>query len=466
MESLTSRLLQNRKQRNLNEATKEKKRDKLRILIVSKSEDNHTVKRIVEDAKKLGHEVFVVDILGAFITYEKNTHKIYNISEGDGFDISSQDTIAIIRATVKEKTSYLDLLSQLEKIGICMVNSRETVDICADKYRTYLKLQEYGLTQPKTSLISSVEHKDVAIESLDTKYPVVMKTLSGSKGVGVLFVESERSYDSLVQLLHNQNPNVDLLVQEYIKTDKDIRVIVLGGQIIAAMERAVIEGDFRSNVSQGGKVKQYKLTDLEKEQCILAAKAVNGVWTAVDFIPSKDPKSKAPYILEVNHSPGTQGIEEASGENIVKQIIKHFEDDKHRIKVPEQCGYFEVIKIEPFGELVAKFDTGNSSRPVFHAKDIEVKDKDITFSHNGKSYKTKHQGKYTTVTGAGEDVRWIVELDMEFAGTVYSKISFGLDNREELSSDVLLNREIMSRLNVMVNPARKYVVTTKFSVDK
>ena len=466
MESLTSRLLQNRKQRNLNEATKEKKRDKLRILIVSKSEDNHTVKRIVEDAKKLGHEVFVVDILGAFITYEKNTHKIYNISEGDGFDISSQDTIAIIRATVKEKTSYLDLLSQLEKIGICMVNSRETVDICADKYRTYLKLQEYGLTQPKTSLISSVEHKDVAIESLDTKYPVVMKTLSGSKGVGVLFVESERSYDSLVQLLHNQNPNVDLLVQEYIKTDKDIRVIVLGGQIIAAMERTVIEGDFRSNVSQGGKVKQYKLTDLEKEQCILAAKAVNGVWTAVDFIPSKDPKSKAPYILEVNHSPGTQGIEEASGENIVKQIIKHFEDDKHRIKVPEQCGYFEVIKIEPFGELVAKFDTGNSSRPVFHAKDIEVKDKDITFSHNGKSYKTKHQGKYTTVTGAGEDVRWIVELDMEFAGTVYSKISFGLDNREELSSDVLLNREIMSRLNVMVNPARKYVVTTKFSVDK
>ncbi len=466
MESLTSRLLQNRKQRNLNEDTKEKKRDKLRILIVSKSEDNHTVKRIVEDAKKLGHEVFVVDILGAFITYEKNTHKIYNISEGDGFDISSQDTIAIIRATVKEKTSYLDLLSQLEKIGICMVNSRETVDICADKYRTYLKLQEYGLTQPKTSLISSVEHKDVAIESLDTKYPVVMKTLSGSKGVGVLFVESERSYDSLVQLLHNQNPNVDLLVQEYIKTDKDIRVIVLGGQIIAAMERAVIEGDFRSNVSQGGKVKQYKLTDLEKEQCILAAKAVNGVWTAVDFIPSKDPKSKAPYILEVNHSPGTQGIEEASGENIVKQIIKHFEDDKHRIKVPEQCGYFEVIKIEPFGELVAKFDTGNSSRPVFHAKDIEVKDKDITFSHNGKSYKTKHQGKYTTVTGAGEDVRWIVELDIEFAGTVYSKISFGLDNREELSSDVLLNREIMSRLNVMVNPARKYVVTTKFSVDK
>ena len=454
----------------ISEGPEETKKDKLRVLVVSKKEEDgelsRTAQRISDEGKKLKHEVFVVDILGAFITYEKDTYKIYNISEGKGFDISSQDTIAIIRATVKEKSSYLDLLSQLEKIGICMVNSRETVDICSDKYRTYLKLQEYGLTQPKTSLISSVEHKDVAIEGLDTKYPVVMKTLSGSKGVGVLFVESERSYDSLVQLLHNQNPNVDLLVQEYIKTDKDIRVIVLGGQIIAAMERSVIEGDFRSNVSQGGKVKHYKLTDLEKEQCILAAKAVNGVWTSVDFIPTKEPKSKAPYILEVNHSPGTQGIEEASGENIVKQILKHFEEEKHRIKVPEQCGYFEVIKIEPFGELVAKFDTGNSARSVFHAKDIEVKDKEITFSHNGKSYKTKHYGKYTAVAGAGEDVRWIVELDMEFAGTVYSKIRFGLDNREELASDVLLNREVMSRINVMVNPARKYVVTTKFSVDK
>ena len=454
----------------ISEGPEEKKKDTLRILVISKKEEDgelsRTAQRISDEGKKLKHEVFVVDIDGAFITYEEDTYRIYNISEDTGFDINSTDTIAIIRGSVKLKNSYLDLLSQLEKIGICMVNSRETVGICADKYRTYLKLQEYGLTQPKTSLIASVEHKDIAFEKLDTEYPMIMKTLSGTKGVGVLFIESERSYDSLVQLLYHQNPNVDLIIQEYIKTEKDIRVIVLGGLIVAAMERKVIEGDFRSNVSQGSEVKSYKLTDLEKEQCLLASKAVNGVWTAVDFIPAEDPKTKPPYILEVNHSPGTEGIEEASGENIVKKVIQHFEYVKSRIKVPEQCGYFETVRIEPFGELIAKFDTGNSSMPVFHATDIKVKDDKIEFSHNGKTHKTKHYGKYTTVTGAGEDIRWIVEFAMEFAGTIYPEIRFGLDNREDLSSDVLLNREIMSRINVMVNPRRKYVVTTKFSVDK
>ena len=453
----------------ISEGPEEKKKDKLRVLVISKKEEDgelsRTVKRISDEGKKLGHEVFIVDIDGTFVTYEEDTHRIYNISEDTGFDISSTDTIAIIRGSVKLKSSYLDLLSQLEKIGICMINSRETVGICADKYRTYLKLQEYGLIQPKTSLIASVEHKDVAFEKLDTQYPIVMKTLSGSKGVGVLFIESERSYDSLVQLLYHQNPEVDLIIQEYIKTEKDIRVIVLGGLIVASMERKVIEGDFRSNVSQGGKVAKYKLTDLEKEQCLLASKAVNGVWTAVDFIPSKDPKTKPPYILEVNHSPGTEGIEKASGENIVKQVVQHFEDVKNRIKVPEQCGYFEIVRIEPFGKLVAKFDTGNSSMPVIHAKDIKVKDGKITFSHNGKTHETKHYGKYTAVTGAGEDDRWVVELDMEFAGTIYPEIRFGLDNREDLSSDVLLNREIMSRINVMVNPRRKYVVTAKIGVE-
>ena len=132
-----------------------------------------------------------------------------------------------------------------------------------------------------------------------------MKTLEGSKGVGVIFVESERQIESLVQLLSHQNEDIDLLVQEYIKTDGDVRVIVLGGKIIAAMKREVIEGDFRSNVSQGAKAEEYPLTELEVEQSLLAAKAIDGSWTAVDFIPSEDPKTKPPYILEVNNSPGT-----------------------------------------------------------------------------------------------------------------------------------------------------------------
>ncbi len=450
----------------------EKKPDKLRILVVSAENEKsdkklfHTARRITEESKKLGYEVFVVDILGAFIAYEKGTYKIYNSNDDTGFDITSNNTIAIVRGTVRLKDSWLDLLSQLEKIGVCMINSRETVSICADKYRTYLKLQDYGLTQPKTALVPSVEHKDIAIEKIDTKFPIVMKTLAGSKGIGVLFVESERSYDSLVQLLYNQNPDVDLLVQKYIKTDRDIRVIVLGGLVVASMERQVIEGDFRSNVSQGSKVKSYELSDLEIEQCLLASKAVNGVWTAVDFIPSEDPKTKPPYILEVNHSPGTAGIEKASGKNIVKEVIQHFATSDNRISVPDQCGFIEVVTVKPFGELVGKFDTGNARYSVIHAEDIKISGKEITFTHGDKTITTKLLGDYVSITGGGKDKRPIVELEFEFAGTNYGKIKFGLDNRNELTTPVLLNRKTMRLLNVMVNPARKYVVTTKFSIEE
>jgi len=446
----------------------EAKEDKYRILVISAEPDNnklfHTAQRVTDEAKKSGHEVYVVKVEGAIVSYD-NGYKIFNANDRVGFEIDN-DTVAIVRGSVRLKKSYLDLLSQLEKIGVCMVNSRETVEISADKYRTYLKLQDYGLTQPKTVLIPNADTLQQSLESLDSKFPIIMKTLEGSKGVGVLFIESERQIESLVQLLYNQNEDVDLLIQEYIKTDGDIRVIVLGGKVIASMKRDVVEGDFRSNVSQGAKVKEYELTDLELEQCLLAAKAIDGSWVAVDFIPSKNPKTEPPYILEVNHSPGTEGIEKATGDNIVKKVIDFYSNPKNRYAVPSQCGWEEIVTVKPFGDLVAKFDTGNALYPVLHAEDIEVKGNKITFTNGEKTITTKLVGDYVSMTGGGKDERYLIELEFEFAGSSYGKITFGLDNRDAFNTDVLLNRKTMRMLNVMVNPRRKYIVTTQFTLDK
>jgi len=446
----------------------EAKEDKYRILVISAEPDNnklfHTAQRVTDEAKKSGHEVYVVKVEGAIITYD-NGYKIFNADDEVGFVIDN-DTVAIVRGSVRLKKSYLDLLSQLEKIGVCMVNSRETVEISADKYRTYLKLQDYGLTQPKTVLIPNADTLQQSLESLDSKFPIIMKTLEGSKGVGVLFIESERQIESLVQLLYSQNEDVDLLIQEYIKTDGDIRVIVLGGKVIASMKRDVVEGDFRSNVSQGAKVKEYELTDLELEQCLLAAKAIDGSWVAVDFIPSKNPKTEPPYILEVNHSPGTEGIEKATGDNIVKKVIDFYSNPDNRYAVPSQCGWEEIVTVKPFGDLVAKFDTGNALYPVLHAEDIEVKGNKITFTNGEKTITTKLVGDYVSTTGGGKDERYLIELEFEFAGSSYGKITFGLDNRDAFNTDVLLNRKTMRMLNVMVNPRRKYIVTTQFTLDK
>ena len=446
----------------------EAKEEKFRILVISAEPNNnklfHTSQRIVDESEKSGHDVYVVKVEGAIIIYD-NGYKIYNSDDKDGFEIDN-DTIAIVRGSVRLKKSYLDLLSRLEKIGMCMVNSRETIEISSDKYRTYVKLQDFGLTQPKTVLIPNEKTWKQAVEVLDTKFPIIMKTLEGSKGVGVLFIESERQIESLIQLLYSQNDDVDLLIQEYIKTDGDIRVIVLGGKIIASMKRDVIEDDFRSNVSQGAKVKEYDLTDVEIEHCLLAAKAIDGSWTAVDFIPSKNPKKDPPYILEVNHSPGTEGIEKATGKNIVKQVIDHYANPDNRYAVPTQCGWEEIVTIKPFGDLIAKFDTGNARYSVLHAEDVKVKGKEITFTHGEKTITTKLVGDYVSITGGGKDERYLVELEFHFAGSSYGKITFGLDNRDDFNTDVLLNRKTMRMLNVMINPQRKYIVTTKFTLDK
>ena len=449
----------------------EAKEDKYRILVISAEPDNsklfHTAQRVTDEAEKAGHEVYVVKVEGAIISYD-NGYKIYNADDEDGFEINN-DTIAIVRGSVRLKKSYLDLLSQLEKIGVCMVNSRETVEISSDKYRTYVKLQDYGLTQPKTVLIPNADTWEQALENLDSKFPIIMKTLEGSKGVGVLFIESERQIESLVQLLYSQNEDVDLLIQEYIKTDGDIRVIILGGKVIASMKRDVVEGDFRSNVSQGAKVKEYKLTELEVEQCLLAAKAIDGSWTAVDFIPSKNPKTEPPYILEVNHSPGTEGIEKATGSNIVKQVIDFYANPDNRYAVPTQCGYFEIVTVKPFGDVVAKFDTGNgASASTIHTDKLEVKGKNVTWTYNGKTVTSKIQRVAKVDVGGLNDYseeRYAVLLDFEFAGSSYKNVEFLLDDRED-RSPILLNRDVMRMLNVMVNPQRKYIVTTKYVLDK
>ena len=448
----------------------EQKEDKYRILVISaepeKSELFHTAQRINDEAKKAGHKVYVVKVEGAIMSYDNGKHKIYNIDDKEGFEINSINTVAIVRGTVRFKKSYLDLLTQVEKIGVCMVNSRETISISSDKYRSYLRLQDYGLTQPKTVLVPNKDGGKIAVEKLDTKFPIIMKTLEGSKGIGVLFVESERSLESLIQLLHNQTKDIDLLIQEYIKTDGDVRVHILGCKVIAAMKRDVIKGDFRSNVSQGAKIKEYPLTELEVEQCLLAAKAIDGSWTAVDFIASKNPNKIPPYILEVNHSPGTEGIEEATGKNIIKMVVDYYSNPDNRYAVPTQCGWEEIVTVEPFGDMIAKFDTGNARYSVIHAEDIKIKGNKITFTHNEKTITTKLIGNYISITGGGKDKRHLVELEFKFAGSSYGKIKFGLDNRDDFNTDVLLNRKTMRKMNVMVNPQRKYIVTTKYVLNE
>jgi len=443
---------------------------KYKLLVVTdepeKAKTFHTADRLKEEAEKLGWKYYLYKLTGGYTTSPEGALRLHNKDDEKGFEVSSKDTIAIIRGSVTRKDSWMDIVSLLEKHSVCVVNSRETISVCADKYRTSLRLADYGVKQPVTHLINDPENSVQAFENLNTQYPIILKTLRGSKGVGVLFVESAKALDSIVQLIHKQDEDADLLLQEYIKKDYDARVLVMGGKVLSTMKRPVIEGDFRSNVSQGSKPEKLDLTELEIEESLKAAKAVNGLWTAVDFIPSKNRTKEPPFIIEVNSSPGTEGMEEATGRNISKEILEFFSEKKNWIKVPSECGYKEIVTIKPFGEIIAKFDTGNSGMSVIHADNMSVKDKKVTWTLLGKTITSDIIRKEEISVGGLRDYdedRYVIKLNVEFLDTMY-ETEFTLDDRED-RTPILFDREFMSRVNVMVNPDRKYVVTTKYSLD-
>ena len=458
-----------------------KTQNKLRILCLSADPENseyfHTAKRIKKEGPKLGHEVYIVFIDGAYIKNEDGVKTIHNEKDDKGFEINDFNTIAIVRGSITQKDSWQDLLSQLEKAGVSCINNRTCVNLCADKYRSYLRLADYGLVQPHTVLIPNKKGTEKAFENLDREYPIIMKTLRGSKGVGVIFIESERGLDAIVQLIYKESDDAELLIQEYIKTEFDVRVLILGGKVLASMRRDVIKGDFRSNFSRGGKVKMFKLTEQEVEDCILAGKAVDGHYVAVDFIPAKNRDKDRPFIIEVNSSPGTEGIEEATGENLIKKVIQHYEDKSARFKTPTEVGRVEVVTLEGVGEVSANFDTGNSARVMIHADKVEIKNGTVSWSTKGDDSEfSMPSGKFKNklikmkkyergAVNATTFERPMVHMNITFLGTTYKDVECIIDDRTSKTTKCLVNQKFMRMTNVMVNPARKYVVTTKYMLE-
>jgi len=448
----------------------EKKEEKYRVVILTvrpsaeeKVKVYHTSSVIEETAKKLGLEAYLVFLDGAYILKnEDGTRTIHNDGDEEGFVISHKDTITIVRGGVNRKEVFKDLLSQIERSGIACINSRDCMEICSDKYRTALLLADAGLKTPTTVLVPNQKGASLAFDKLGSEYPVILKTNTGTKGVGVLFVESERGLDSMVQLLYKLDENIALLLQSYIKTDFDVRVMVINDKVIGAMQRNVVEGDFRSNYSQGATIEEYELSDVERENCIRAAKIVGGSWVGVDFIPSKD-KDEQPFILEVNSSPGTKGFGKATKIDTIKKLLEIYKDRSNWWNQPTLCGVWEMFEHEIFGNLIGKMDTGNSfETSAIHADDIKIKDKNVIWSLKGKKVKSKLiKMKDINVGGFRnrEETRPMVELELKFQN-VEHKYIFTLCDRGD-KTPLLMNRNFLTELKLAVDPSRKFILTEK-----
>ena len=284
-----------------------------------------TADKIIDEGKRLGCTGFKVDIDGAYSDITEKGERFIFDKDGKSFFVD-ENTLVFVRAPVTRRKSWSDLLTQFERENICCVNNRHCMETTSDKYRTSLVLAEHQLNQPKNVLIHHQDKSLDAFDRLDTKFPIILKTLTGSLGVGVVKIESEESLSATAQLMHKLDNNMGVLLQEFIPATYDVRVQVVAGKIHGAIKRPIVKRDFRSNVSLGSEPVAHTLTKLEEEQVLQAAKAVDGLWVGVDFIPAKDRNKDLPFFIEINATPGTKGYTKATGMNICRDVIKTFMD--------------------------------------------------------------------------------------------------------------------------------------------
>ena len=330
----------------------EQKEESYRLIVFNNSnEDVRDVgkrerpdfKLYTDSAKKVGIEIFNVEYTGLFVS-ESNGKLFVNSFEFDDdgvvimptesggakyqkpIEINPDNTLIFARGlgTFGYTTNrrWVDIIRGLEDKGFKTIPSIKTWDMCSSKYYCDQLFKQNNLRSPITVPITYSDDSERAVKEGGLKFPLILKSSSGSQtGVGVIIMESMKSLHPTVQMLSFLQPYVDLLVQEYIKIDYDIRVLVVNGEVLASMRRNVMDGDIRSNASLGAKTESIELTDMEKETAIKVAELVDGDLVGVDLLPAKDREKEQPYILEVNATPGLGGIEEVTKDKSVTQEI-------------------------------------------------------------------------------------------------------------------------------------------------
>ena len=264
------------------------------------------------------------DKTGEFIPPDSKGGKI---KYAEPIEIDKENTLFLYRDLPSDRKHWTDMLKALEFRGYFLLNPFVCNSICGSKYLTDVYLRQAGLRTPKTVRITHSEDSERAFKELKSDFPIILKLSQGTQtGIGVVKIDNMRTLHTTVQMMMMLDKKIPLLVQEFIELEYDIRAMVLHDEVIGVMKRNVIKGiDFRSNVSLGAESEKMKLTELEKEDAIKASKAVGGILTGVDLIPSKDREKESPYVLEVNANPGFIGIEKINP-GITAEIFKYFKN--------------------------------------------------------------------------------------------------------------------------------------------
>src|SRR5947209_13842403 len=289
----------------------------MRLVILSRQPELYSTRALVEAGEARGHDVAVMDTLQFDVVISKGKAELLYRAEPIG------PVDAVIPRIGASITFYgLAVVRQFEMMGVYCLNESQAIARSRDKLRSLQILSRHMVGVPPTVFTRQAEHVQPCIDRVDGP-PVVVKLLQGTQGIGVVLAESKRAASSVVEAFHGLDQNI--LIQKFISESKgaDIRALVVGRKVVAAMKRQAVAGEFRSNLHRGGSATKVRLPAEYRKTALAAAKVLGLRVAGVDMLESKD----GPMIMEVNSSPGLEGIQKATGVDVADSVIEHLEKE-------------------------------------------------------------------------------------------------------------------------------------------
>lgn len=290
----------------------------MNIVILSRNSKLYSTERLVKEGEKRGHRMEVIDPLKCDIIIEKERPTIY-------YKDRYLDYVDAIIPRIGASITFYGcaVVRQFEMMNVFTIATSDAIQSSRDKLRSLQRLSKAGIGMPKTVFTNYSRDVEEVIEHVGG-VPVIIKLLEGTQGLGVVLAETKNAAESVLEAFNGLEARV--IVQEFIKEAKgaDIRALIVDGQVIGAMKRQGKEGEFRSNLHRGGSANIIKLDDAELRLATNAARVLKLAVCGVDMLQS----ARGPLLLEVNSTPGLEGIEDATQKNIAKSIITYIERSK------------------------------------------------------------------------------------------------------------------------------------------
>src|SRR5947209_14478231 len=287
----------------------------MRLVILSRQPSIYSTRVLAEAARQRGHEVQVLDTLQFDIHVSRRSPQLLY----QGRPVGPVDAV-IPRIGASITFFGLAVVRQFEMMGVYCLNESQAIARPRDKLRALQLLSRHDIGLPPTVFTRQAEHVPDCIEKLEGP-PVVVKLLQGTQGIGVVLAESTMAASSVIEAFHGLEQNI--LIQKFIReaNGADIRALVVGRKVVAAMRRQAVAGEFRSNIHRGGTAKKVQLTPEYRRTALAAARVLGLTVAGVDLIESDE----GPMVMEVNSSPGLEGIRKATGIDVATAIIEHIE---------------------------------------------------------------------------------------------------------------------------------------------